>query len=93
MKARLLAFAAAASLIAATTSGATAQGLPLSGDDFDYQDICKAFGPGYFAIPGTQTCMKVSGRVRTDYNAYVGDFDRSGDPGDRRTGDADRDRL
>ena len=27
---------------------------------------CPAFGPGYFAIPGGDTCLKVSGYVRSD---------------------------
>ena len=77
MKAKLLAMGAAAGLIVATTTGGEAQVVPEPGD-FDYANMCSAFGEGYFQVPGSNTCMKVSAGVRTDYNAYVDDFDGSG---------------
>jgi hypothetical protein len=30
----------------------------------DYVKVCDAFGAGFFYIPGTETCLKLSGRVR-----------------------------
>jgi hypothetical protein len=39
----------------------------------DYVRICDAYGAGYFFIPGTETCLKVGGKVRTEgqwNNAY-----------------------
>ncbi|NTJ63203.1 porin [Agrobacterium rhizogenes] len=39
----------------------------------EYVKICDAFGPGYFFIPGSETCLKIGGKVRTEgewYNAY-----------------------
>jgi hypothetical protein len=30
----------------------------------EYVRVCDAFGTGYFYIPGTETCLKIGGRVR-----------------------------
>lgn len=38
-------------------------------------DFCRSFGPGYFRLAGTQTCMKIGGSVRFD----AGGGDLSGD--------------
>lgn len=35
-----------------------------------YVKICDAYGAGFFYIPGTDTCLKVGGRVRADYGYY-----------------------
>lgn len=40
-------------------------------EPMDYVRVCDAFGTGYFYIPGTETCLKVGGRVRFD--AVYGD--------------------
>ena len=32
--------------------------------------VCTAYGAGFFFIPGSDTCLKIGGRVRADY-AYV----------------------
>jgi len=32
----------------------------------EYVRVCDAFGTGYFYIPGTETCLKLSGYVRVD---------------------------
>ncbi len=37
----------------------------------EYVKVCSAYGAGFFFIPGTDTCLKIGGRVRADY-AYVG---------------------
>lgn len=34
---------------------------------------CAAFGPGYFKLAGTETCIKIGGSVRIDVGA--GDFE------------------
>jgi len=36
----------------------------------EYVKVCSAYGAGFFFIPGTDTCLKIGGRVRADYN-YV----------------------
>ena len=43
----------------------------------EYVRVCEAYGAGFFYIPGTETCLKVSGYVRYDArggdNVYKGD--------------------
>lgn len=36
----------------------------------EYVKVCSAYGSGFFFIPGTDTCLKIGGRVRADYS-YV----------------------
>ena len=33
-----------------------------------YVKICDAYGAGFYTIPGTDTCIKVGGYVRVDYD-------------------------
>jgi len=35
-----------------------------------YVKVCDAYGAGFFYIPGTDTCLKIGGKVRVDY-AYT----------------------
>eukprot|EP00913_Durusdinium_trenchii_P021353 g20066.t1 len=45
-------------------------------EPMEYVRVCDAFGTGYFYIPGTETCLKIGGRVRFDAmygDAYVAD--------------------
>ncbi|NTF97906.1 porin [Rhizobium rhizogenes] len=42
-------------------------------EPLEYVRICDAYGAGYFFIPGTETCLKIGGMVRTEgkwYSAY-----------------------
>ena len=43
----------------------------------EYVRLCEAYGAGFFYIPGTETCLKVSGYVR--YDARGGDDVYKGD--------------
>src|SRR5690606_15992632 len=56
---------AAAATAAAT--GAQAADLPVAPEPVDYVRVCDAFGTGFFYIPGTDTCLRVRGRVRVEY--------------------------
>ncbi len=60
MKLWSLLFASAAGLTVVT--GAHAQ-LPAP-EPVEYVRICDAFGIGFFCIPGTETCLKISGYAR-----------------------------
>ncbi|WP_114943570.1 porin [Microvirga calopogonii] len=61
------------------TGGAQAADLPAkSAAPVDYVRICSTHGNGFFAIPGTETCLRVSGRVRAE-NLYLEPFDRAQD--------------
>jgi hypothetical protein len=37
----------------------------------EYVRVCDAYGAGFFFIPGTQTCLRIGGRVRADYAYYA----------------------
>ncbi len=69
MKSLLLGSAAAL----AAVSGAQAADAIVAAEPepMEYVRVCDAFGTGYFYIPGTETCLKVGGRVRFD--AMYGD--------------------
>ncbi|MBL4645637.1 MAG: porin, partial [Rhizobiales bacterium] len=40
-----------------------------------YVKVCDAFGAGFHYIPGTETCLKFSGRVRTEFGVQSTDPD------------------
>lgn len=61
VKSLLLGAAAAISMAGA----ASAADLPVA-EPVEYVRICDAFGAGYFFIPGTDTCLRISGFVRVD---------------------------
>ena len=50
--------------------GANAADLPSKkAAPVSYVKVCDAFGAGFYTIPGTDTCIKIGGRVRADYAA------------------------
>jgi hypothetical protein len=56
----------AAALVAG--AGAQAADLPArKAAPVEYVKVCDAYGAGFFFIPGTDTCIKIGGRVRADY--------------------------
>ncbi|AQS41950.1 MAG: Porin [Candidatus Tokpelaia hoelldobleri] len=64
IKSLLLGSAAAMSAI----SGARAADVIVAEPEpVEYVRVCDAYGAGYFYIPGTQTCMRISGYVRADF--------------------------
>ncbi len=71
----------AAGLMVAT--GAYAADLP--GDAapaaVDYVKVCDAYGAGFFYIPGTETCLKIKGRIRAgvQYHNYGGSLNPNSD--------------
>ncbi|TDI57915.1 MAG: porin, partial [Alphaproteobacteria bacterium] len=70
MKLKSLLYGTAAVLMGAGASGgALAADPPMAAEPVEYVRICDAFGSGFFYIPGTDTCLRISGRVRID--AYV----------------------
>ncbi|WP_422019326.1 porin [Roseibium sp.] len=46
---------------------ALAADLPVAPEPVDYVRICDAYGQRFFVLPGTDTCLRISGRVRADY--------------------------
>jgi hypothetical protein len=72
MNLKRLVLGTAAGALAVT--GAQAADLPVAVEPVEYVRICDAYGTGFFYIPGTETCLRVRGRIRADYNVYI-DFD------------------
>jgi Porin subfamily len=56
---------AAAGIVA--VAGAQAADLPAKAKPVDYVKVCGQYGAGFFVIPGTETCLDISGYVRVDY--------------------------
>jgi hypothetical protein len=77
MKSLLLGAAAGIAAIGA----AQAADLPMTkGEAVEYVKVCSTFGPGFFYIPGSDTCLKIGGEIRADYRVFGGDgFDRNDD--------------
>jgi Porin subfamily len=52
----------------AAVAGAQAADLPAKkAAAVEYVRVCSTYGAGFFYIPGTETCLRVSGRVRAEY--------------------------
>ncbi|WP_413990857.1 porin [Labrys okinawensis] len=70
MKSLLLGAAAGIAAIGA----AQAADLPMTkGEAVEYVKVCSTFGPGFFYIPGSDTCLKIGGEVRAYYRLFGGD--------------------
>ncbi|MCK1538276.1 MULTISPECIES: porin [unclassified Bradyrhizobium] len=64
---------AAASL---ASSGAQAADLPVKARAVEYVKVCSLYGAGFYYIPGSDTCIKLGGYLRTDFVANSNsDFD------------------
>ncbi len=63
---RLAVFGAFAGIVTAVGS-AQAADLPVAPEAVDYVRICDAYGSLFYYIPGTETCLRVGGRVRTEF--------------------------
>src|ERR1700716_2967229 len=48
--------------------GAQAADLPVKAKPVEYVKICNLYGAGFYYVPGTDTCIKIGGYVRTDYS-------------------------
>ncbi|MGY4430781.1 hypothetical protein ACVWWO_003258 [Bradyrhizobium sp. F1.13.1] len=67
-------------------AGAQAADLPVKAKAIEYVKICSLYGAGFYYIPGTDTCIRLGGYLRTDAMlATSSDFDapNSGVPGAR----------
>jgi hypothetical protein len=75
----VLGMATAAFTVAGTAGAAD---LPSrKGAPVEYVRVCTHFGQGFFFIPGTDTCVRIGGRVRAEYlydQPFSRNFDASG---------------
>src|SRR5207253_6066537 len=56
-------------------SGAQAADLPVKAKAVEYVKICSLYGAGFWYIPGTDTCIKLSGYLRVDVPAHTNSED------------------
>src|SRR5262245_36557968 len=67
MKSVLLGSAAGVVAVA----GAQAADLPVKAKPVEYVKICTLYGDGFYYIPGSDTCIRFSGYIRSDYGYNV----------------------
>jgi Porin subfamily len=65
-----LLLASAAGLVA--TAGAQAADLPVKAKAVEYVKICSLYGVGFYYIPGTDTCIRIGGHLRSEYSFWAG---------------------
>ncbi|MFB2563202.1 porin [Rhizobium sp. IMFF44] len=73
MNIKSLLLGSAAALAAVSGAQAADAIVAAEPEPLEYVRICDAYGAGYFFIPGTETCLKIGGKVRTEgkwYDAY-----------------------
>ena len=66
MKIKSLLLGSAAALVAVSGAQA-ADAIVVEPEPVEYVRVCDMYGAGYFYIPGTETCLRISGHVRIDY--------------------------
>ncbi len=71
MNIKSLLLGSAAALVAVTGARAADAVVVAEPEPVEYVRVCDAYGAGFFYIPGTETCLKISGYVR--YDAQGGD--------------------
>ena len=64
MKMKSLLLGSAAGLAAMT--GAQAADLPVKAKPVEYVKICSLYGAGFYYIPGTDTCIRIGGHIRSE---------------------------
>ncbi len=69
MNIKSLLLGSAAALVAVSGARAADAVVMAEPEPMEYVRICDVYGTGYFYIPGTETCLKVGGRVRFDIGA------------------------
>jgi opacity protein-like surface antigen len=63
----------------AAVAGAQAADLPVKkAAPVEYVRVCSTYGTGFFYIPGTETCLRIGGRVRAEMG-YIEPFERETD--------------
>jgi hypothetical protein len=70
MKSFVYGFAGAALLVA--VDAASAADMSVKAKAVEYVKVCSQYGAGFFYIPGTDTCLKIGGLVRTEWNHNAG---------------------
>jgi len=74
MNIKSLLLGSAAALVAVSGARAADAVVVAEPEPQEYVRICDVYGTGFFYIPGTETCLRISGYAR--YDIGVGDLDR-----------------
>jgi hypothetical protein len=89
MNIKSLLLGSAAALVAASGAQAADAIVAPEPEAVEYVRVCDAYGAGYFYIPGTETCLRISGYVRYDVkggdDVYTGSDRKGWDKGARFT--------
>ena len=67
MKLKSLLLGSAAAMFAVSGAQAADAVFAAEPEPMDYVKICDTYGNGFYYIPGTETCLKFSGYVRSEY--------------------------
>lgn len=78
MKNFTFAMRCSAALIVSTGAAAAADLPSRKAAPVEYVRVCTSYGAGFFYIPGTDTCMRIGGRVRAEAR-YLQTFNRGQD--------------
>ena len=72
MNIKSLLLGSAAALVAVSGARAADAVVVAEPEPMEYVRVCDVYGTGFYYIPGTETCLKISGYVRVDIKG--GDF-------------------
>ena len=67
MKLKTLLLGSAAAMVAFTGAQAADAVIVAEPEPVEYVRVCDLYGSGFFYIPGTETCLKLSGSMRVQY--------------------------
>jgi len=78
---RSLLLGGAAALVAVSGARAADAVVAAAPEPMEYVRVCDVYGSGFYYMPGTETCLKVSGYVRVDLAGgdYFANISNSGD--------------
>ncbi|WP_244486698.1 porin [Aurantimonas sp. Leaf443] len=79
MNIKSLLLGSAAALVAVTGARAADVIVPAAAEPAEYVKVCDVYGTGFYYIPGTETCLQISGYVRFKVYAQDNSFNSEGD--------------
>ena len=89
MNIKSLLLGSAAALVAVSGARAADAVVIAEPEPMEYVRICDTYGVGFYYIPGTETCLKVSGYFRYDIGVGYRGLNNIGDREDIFDGDFD----
>ncbi|WP_348271108.1 porin [Aurantimonas sp. Leaf443] len=91
MTIKSLLLGSAAALVAVTGARAADVIVPAAAEPAEYVKVCDVYGTGFYYIPGTETCLQISGYVR--FKVYAADNSSNSEGDDYRSTTETRVRL